>query len=167
MKMERDPTDGCILTRREGAILVITIDRPAKLNGFSAVMLDELSEAFTQMENDTAVRCGVLCANGKNFTAGLELSKLAGRFAEGKSLFPPDKTDPVNLRQLRNKPIVAAVQGICFTLGIELMLAADMVVAASNCRFAQLEVQRGIMASAGATIRMAERAGMATRCAFC
>jgi len=104
MKIEPDPTDGRILTRKEGAILVITIDRPAKLNGFSAVMLDELSEAFTQMENDTAIRCGVLRANGKNFTAGLELSKLAGRFAEGKSLFPPDKIDPVNLRRLRNKP---------------------------------------------------------------
>lgn len=166
MNMERDPTDGCISTRREGAILVITIDRPAKLNGFSAVMLDELSEAFTQMENDAAIRCGVLRANGKNFTAGLELSKLAGRFAEGKSLFPPDKIDPVNLRRLRNKPVVAAVQGICFTLGIELMLAADMVVAASDCRFAQLEVQRGIMASAGATIRMAERAGMGNALRF-
>jgi enoyl-CoA hydratase/carnithine racemase len=159
MKTERDPTDGCILTRKEAAILVITIDRPAKLNGFSAVMLDELSQAFTEMENDPAIRCGVLCAVGKNFTAGLELSKLSARFAEGKSLFPPEQTDPVNLRKLRSKPVVAAVQGICFTLGIELMLAADMVIAASDCRFAQLEVQRGIMASAGATIRMAERAG--------
>jgi enoyl-CoA hydratase len=160
MEAERDPTDGRILTRKEGAILVITIDRPAKLNGFSAVMLDELSQAFTEMENDPAIRCGVLCAKGKNFTAGLELSKLSGRFAEGESLFSSDEIDPVNLRKLRTKPLVASVQGICFTLGIELMLAADMVVAASDCRFAQLEVQRGIMASAGATIRMAERAGM-------
>ena len=152
--------------RKEGAILVITIDRPAKLNGFSAVMLDELSQAFTEMENDPAIRCGVLCATGKNFSAGLELSKLTERFAEGKSLFPPDETDPVNLRKLRSKPVVAAVRGICFTLGIELMLAADIVVAASDCRFAQLEVQRGIMATAGATIRMAERAGLGNALRF-
>jgi len=45
-------------------------------------------------------------------------------------------------------------------LGIELMLAADIVVAADNCRFSQLEVKRGIMATGGATLRMAERAGM-------
>jgi enoyl-CoA hydratase len=160
MTTERDPADGCILRRKVGAVLVMTIDRPAKLNGFSAVMLDELSEAFTELENDPAIRCGVLCAAGKNFTAGLELNKLSARFVEGKSLFPAGKIDPVNLQMLRTKPVVAAVRGICFTIGIELMLAADMVVAASDCRFAQLEVQRGIMASAGATTRMAERAGM-------
>jgi enoyl-CoA hydratase/carnithine racemase len=51
------------------------------------------------------------------------------------------------------------VQGICFTLGIELMLAADIVVAADDCRFAQVEVKRGIMPAGGATIRMVERAG--------
>jgi enoyl-CoA hydratase/carnithine racemase len=55
--------------------------------------------------------------------------------------------------------MVVAVQGITFTLGLELMLAADMVVAADNCRFAQLEVKRGIMPTGGATIRMAQRAG--------
>ena len=60
---------------------------------------------------------------------------------------------------LRTKPLVCAVQGICFTLGIELMLAADIVVAAEDCRFAQIEVKRGIMPAGGATIRMVERAG--------
>lgn len=55
--------------------------------------------------------------------------------------------------------MVAAVQGITYTLGIELMLAADIVVAADDGRFSQLEVKRGIMATGGATLRMAERAG--------
>ena len=55
---------------------------------------------------------------------------------------------------------MVAVQGITYTLGIELMLAADIVVAADNCRFSQLEVKRGIMATGGATLRLAERAGM-------
>jgi len=59
----------------------------------------------------------------------------------------------------RTKPMVVAVKGICFTVGIELMLGADIVVAADNCRFSQMEVQRGIMATGGATLRMAERAG--------
>ena len=56
--------------------------------------------------------------------------------------------------------MVVAVKGICFTVGIELMLGADIVVAADNCRFSQMEVQRGIMATGGATLRMAERAGL-------
>ena len=52
------------------------------------------------------------------------------------------------------------MKGICFTVGIELMLGADIVVAADDCRFSQMEVQRGIMATGGATLRMAERAGL-------
>jgi enoyl-CoA hydratase/carnithine racemase len=156
----RHPDDGRIVTRRQGNVLVIAIDRPKKLNGFSAVMLDELGAAYSEMERDPEVRCGLLCAEGRNFTAGLELSKLSERFAAGKPLFPENEVDPVNLHRLRTKPLVAAVQGICFTIGIELMLAADVVIAATDCRFAQLEVQRGIMASAGATIRIPERAGL-------
>jgi enoyl-CoA hydratase/carnithine racemase len=55
---------------------------------------------------------------------------------------------------------VCAVKGITYTLGIELMLGADIVIAADDCRFSQLEVKRGIMATGGATLRMAERAGL-------
>ena len=75
-------------------------------------------------------------------------------------LVEPGQIDPCNnLPPFRSKPVVAAVQGITYTIGIELMLAADIVVAASDCRFSQLEVKRGIMATGGATIRMVERAG--------
>jgi enoyl-CoA hydratase/carnithine racemase len=77
---------------------------------------------------------------------------------------PPGSVDPLNLGadgyRRRMKPMVVAVKGITFTLGIELMLAADIVIAADNCRFSQLEVKRGIMATGGATLRMAERAGL-------
>ena len=151
--------DGRIAIEKRGHIFLIVIDRPKKLNGFSVKML-ELGRAFTMMEDDTDIRCGVLCAEGRNFTAGLELNQVAKHLAEGP-LFSANEVDPVNLHgRLRTKPLVAAVQGICFTLGIELMLASDIVVAASDCRFAQIEVKRGIMPSAGATIRMTERAGL-------
>jgi hypothetical protein len=82
----------------------------------------------------------------------------------GEKAVPLGLVDPLNLGmdgyRRRIKPMVVAVQGITYTLGIELMLAADIVVAADDCRFSQLEVQRGIMATGGATLRMAERAGM-------
>src|SRR6202011_1690671 len=152
--------DGRIATEKSGHICLIIIDRPKKLNGFSVKMISELGQAFSAMEDDPDIRCGVLCAEGRNFTAGLELNQVANQLAEGP-LFPEDNVDPVNLHgRLRTKPLVSAVQGICFTLGIELMLASDIVVAASDCRFAQIEVKRGIMPSAGATIRMTERAGL-------
>jgi enoyl-CoA hydratase len=60
---------------------------------------------------------------------------------------------------LRTKPVVVAVQGVCFAVGIELMLAADMVVAAEDTRFGQIEVRRGIFPNHGATLRIVERAG--------
>jgi enoyl-CoA hydratase len=152
--------DGRIATEKSGHIFLIVIDRPKKLNGFSLKMLSELGQAFSAMEDDVDIRCGVLCAEGRNFTAGLELNQVAKHLAEG-TLFAAKDVDPVNLHgRLRTKPLVSAVQGICYTLGIELMLASDIVVAASDCRFAQIEVKRGIMPSGGATIRMSERAGL-------
>jgi enoyl-CoA hydratase/carnithine racemase len=123
-------------------------------------MLVELAEAFTMLERDEAAWVGVLFAHGANFTAGLELDKVAPVMRERGSVFPVGAIDPLSLRPpIRTKPLVCAVQGICFTLGIELMLAADIVIAADDCRFAQIEVKRGIMPAGGATIRMVERAG--------
>jgi len=123
-------------------------------------MLIELAEAFTAFERDEAAWVGLLYAHGPNFTAGLELDKVAPVMRERGTVFPVGSVDPLSLRPpIRSKPVVCAVQGICFTLGIELMLAADIVVAADDCRFAQIEVKRGIMPAGGATVRMVERAG--------
>ena len=154
-----DP-DGEILTRLEGTVFVIGLNRPAKLNGFTPKMLRELAAAYTAFEQSPEARVAVLYAEGRHFTAGLDLPKVAP-FMGQKTLFvEPGQIDPLNnLPPLRTKPVIAAVQGITYTIGIELMLAADIVVASSDCRFSQLEVRRGIMATGGATIRMVERAG--------
>jgi len=154
------PPEGRITRERQGAVYLIGFDRPAKFNGFTPEMLDGLAEAYTEYEQDDNLRCALVFAHGPNFTAGIDLPRCAHLFREGRTLFPPGKVDPFGLyAPIRTKPIVYAVQGICFTLGIELLLAGDITVAASNTRFSQLEVKRGIMASAGATIRMTERAG--------
>jgi hypothetical protein len=105
-----------------------------------------------------------LHALGDHFTAGLDLPTIAPLMQRGEKAVPLGLVDPVNLGmdgyRRRTKPMVVAVKGITYTLGIELMLAADIVIAADNCRFSQLEVKRGIMATGGATLRMAERAGL-------
>lgn len=150
------PADGRISTRVHGRCLVMTIDRPAKYNGFTPTMLRELAAAYTRLEREPELWCGVLDAEGKHFTAGLELSA----FDITDPLIDPDHVDPLDLRDpRRSKPVVAAVHGICFTIGIELMLAADIVIAERGVRFGQLEVKRGLMAYGGATVRMVERAG--------
>jgi enoyl-CoA hydratase/carnithine racemase len=154
------PPDGRVKYERSERIFLIGIDRPKKLNGFSPKMLTELAQAFTAFEHDADAWVGLLYAEGANFTAGLELDKVAPVMRERGHVFPMGSIDPLSLRPpTRSKPLVCAVQGICFTLGIELMLAADIVVAADDCRFAQIEVKRGIMPTGGATVRMVERAG--------
>ena len=156
--------DGSIDCTVQGALLLIGINRPAKRNGFTPKMFRELGEAYTRLDADTSLRVGVLHAIGAHFTAGLDLPTIAPLMRRGEKFVPMGLVDPLDLGmpgyQRRNKPMVAAVQGITYTLGIELMLAADIVVAADNCRFSQLEVKRGIIATGGATLRMAERAGL-------
>ncbi|MBL8377965.1 MAG: crotonase/enoyl-CoA hydratase family protein [Burkholderiales bacterium] len=152
--------EGRITTEARGHVFLIGIDRPKKLNGFTLKMLRELAEAFTALEQGPQYRCGLLFAHGANFTAGLQLDQVGPHMAAGNPVFPPHCVDPMALRPpMRSKPVVIAVQGICFTIGIELMLACDIVIAADNCRFAQIEVKRGIMPTGGATMRFVERAG--------
>lgn len=147
-----------------GAVLQICINRPAKRNGFTPKMYRELGEAYTRLDDDPALRVGVLHAAGEHFTAGLDLPSVAPLMQRGERAVPDGLVDPNDLGmpryRRRTKPMVVAVKGITFTVGIELMLAADIVVAATDCRFSQLEVKRGIMATGGATLRMAERSGL-------
>jgi enoyl-CoA hydratase/carnithine racemase len=158
------PPEGRITTEAQGHVLRIGIDRPAKRNGFTPAMLRALAEAYTRLDDDPALRVGVLHAHGEHFTAGLDLPSFAPLMQRGEYAVPHGLVDPLNLGDAgwrrRTKPMVVAVKGITYTLGIELMLAADIVVAADDCRFSQLEVKRGIMATGGATLRMAERAGL-------
>ena len=163
-RMNTTPPEGTIVTERRGELLLIGINRPAKRNGFTPRMFRELGEAYTLLDDDPALRVGVLHAFGDHLTAGLDLPTIAPLMRSGEKAVPPGLVEPTDLGtpgyRRRTKPMVVAVKGITYTLGIELMLAADIVVAADDCRFSQLEVKRGIMATGGATLRMAERAGL-------
>lgn len=152
--------EGRITTEAKGNVFLIGLDRASKLNGFTLTMLDQLAEAYTEFEERDRYRCAVLFAHGDHFTAGLDLPQVAPRFTAGHGLFPPGLIDPVDIRPpRRTKPVVTAVRGYCLTLGIELMLANDIVVAGEETVFSQLEVGRGIMPSCGASMRMVERGG--------
>jgi enoyl-CoA hydratase/carnithine racemase len=155
-----DQTEGRITTELSDGLFLIGIDRPAKLNGFTPIMLRGMAQAYTRYEHESEARCAVVFAEGAHFTAGLDLPKVAPHLGGNTLLVEDDEIDPFESRPpFRSKPVVFAVHGICFTLGIEMMLAADIVVAASDTRFAQVEVRRGLMPTGGATIRMVERAG--------
>jgi enoyl-CoA hydratase/carnithine racemase len=100
-------------------------------------------------------------AVGEHFTAGLDLADLGPRIGQdGLSFVGEDGIDPwqVSGQQL-TKPVVIAVQGTCLTLGIELILASDIAVAARGTRFGQIEVTRGILPFGGATLRFPRAVG--------
>ena len=156
---ERHP-EGHIVVEKRGAVLLIGLDRVEKRNGVTPKMFRELGEAYTLLESSPDLFVGLLYAKGDHFSGGIDLPLMAEYRKEGKPYVPLQLVDPVQMREpYRKKPVVAAMQGLCFTIAIELMLAADVVIAADNCRFAQMEVKRGIMPGAGGSFRIVERAG--------
>ncbi|OJJ20559.1 enoyl-CoA hydratase [marine bacterium AO1-C] len=147
-------------TKTEGHVLHMVLNRSEKMNAFNLEMLAALAAAYTQLEDQDELRCGVLYANGDHFTAGLDLGEVGPYVKAGNPLFPADKIDPAQVSgRKRTKPVVMAVQGYCLTLGIELILAADICIAATQTKFGQIEIKRGIYPFCGATIRLMQRAG--------
>jgi enoyl-CoA hydratase len=149
-----------ITTEVRGHVMLAGFNRPQKLNAFTIPMLRALGDAYTRYEEDAALRCLVVFAHGKDFTAGLDLASVAPSVASGESLWPTAGVDPWGMEgRERTKPVVVAVHGRCFTLGIELALASDVVVASDDASFAQIEIARGIFPFGGATIRAPQQLG--------
>ena len=152
--------DERVTVERRGPLLLMGLNRPTKGNAFDTAMLHALAHAFTQLEDDETLRCGVVFAHGPLFTGGLDLAEVAPALAAGRLMLPPGAVDPwATQGRIRTKPVVGAVRGKCLTLGIELLLALDVRVAAPDATFAQIEVQRGIFPFGGATLRFPQVAG--------
>jgi enoyl-CoA hydratase/carnithine racemase len=151
---------GHVTREQRGAIMLIGLDRVAKRNAFDMEMLNQLSLAYGEFERNEQARVAVVFAHGDHFTGGLDLVEAGPSLREGWKV-PPGGCDPWGLfvGPRVSKPVIVAAQGYCLTLGIELMLAADINLCASNSRFAHLEVQRGIFAFGGATLRLHQIAG--------
>ncbi|WP_171241231.1 crotonase/enoyl-CoA hydratase family protein [Ruegeria sp. HKCCA5491] len=142
----------------QGRVLKITIDNPAKKNAFHPQMMEQLSDTLTLLEQTPDLWAGVICAEGEDFTAGLDMPKFFGPNSTPPDI-PEGNVDAFGLQRQCSKPIVTAVKGICFTIGIEMMLAGDIAVAADDTRFCQLESKRGIAPFGGAHFRYISRAG--------
>jgi enoyl-CoA hydratase/carnithine racemase len=149
---------GKVRSEPRGRTLLITIDNAERRNAFTPEMMRELSDALTRLERDDELWVGVLSAEGDHFTAGLDMPKFFGPGATAQPL-PPENVDPFGLARRASKPLVTAVQGITYTVGIEMMLAGDIVVCADNARFCQMEAKRGIAPLGGAHFRFLSRMG--------
>jgi enoyl-CoA hydratase/carnithine racemase len=151
-----------VTIEREGHVLAIGINRPEKRNAFDLETIDALAAAYEQLGDDPDVYAGVLYAHGPHFSAGLDLAVVGPAVtANGpEALSGSRKYDPFGVWGAQvPKPVVMAVSGIAFTLSIELALACDVVIAANDVRFRQLEIARGIIPFGGATFRAPAKLG--------
>jgi enoyl-CoA hydratase/carnithine racemase len=151
-----------VITERRGHVFLIGVNRPEKYNAFNLEVIDAFSRAYQELGDDPHLRVGVVYAVGDHFSAGLDLAEVGARVAEvgPAALAGPYAYDPWGMwAPPVPKPVVLAVQGISYTLTIELALASDIVVATSDVRFRQLEIGRGILPFGGATLRAAAQLG--------
>lgn len=152
-------TEQAVTVERDGQVLLMGLNRPDKRNAFNLAMIEQLAAAYHELETDPDLRCGVLFAHGEHFTGGLDLAEVGPVIGEGGLDFGPGHRDPWRKDDHWTTPVIATVQGWVMTLAIELLLAADIRIAAANSRFAQLEIRRGIYAFGGATVRLVREAG--------
>jgi enoyl-CoA hydratase/carnithine racemase len=151
-----------VKVERHGHVLLMGLNDPLRYNRFSLEMYHELSLAYGLLDSDPELRCGVIHGIGDNFTIGLDLPQWLPVLSAGKlPVLAPGAIEPFGLdsEKRTNKPIVAAAQGRCYTVAIELMLAADVRVVASNASFGQLEVKHGLFPVGGATVRLMHEIG--------
>jgi enoyl-CoA hydratase len=150
-----------IQVSHEEQILLIKINRPEKYNALSIAMYHDLARALARLNNDRELRVAVIHAEGKHFTAGVELDLWAPILGSGKPIpIQPDEIDPYGLTgESHTKPLVIAVQGYCFTWGVELLLNTEIRVAARDTVFQMLEVKRGLFPCSGATLRLPKEIG--------
>lgn len=150
-----------ITVERSGHILLIGFNRPEKRNAADLELLQQLSLAYGELERDPELRVGFVFAHGDHFTGGLDLADVGPRIGpDGLDMVPEGGINPWQVSGERlTKPVVIALHGTCLTLGIELALASDIVVAADNTTFGQIEVSRGILPFGGATIRFPRAVG--------
>ena len=158
--MSTHDDDPRVITDVDGHVLRIVLTRAHKMNAFDLRMLHELAQAYTRYDDDPDLRCAVVLAQGDHFSAGLDLAEVGPAIKEGQPFFPDGYVDPLGLRgRVRKKPVVMAAQGYCLTIGIELLLSADIRLAAAGTKFGQIEINRGIFPFGGATIRLPQVAG--------
>jgi len=150
-----------VTVERDGHVLLIGLNRVDKRNAADLELLEQLSLAYGELDRDPQLRVGFVFAHGEHFTGGLDLADIGPRIgANGLDMVPEGGINPWQVSgEKLSKPVVIAVQGTCLTLGIELILASDIAVAADSSVFGQVEVSRGILPFGGATIRFPRQVG--------
>lgn len=163
---KEDKSGSPILTQRDGSGLVITLNRPDKLNALNEDMAAALMEALDAAEADREILAVIIQGNEKSFCAGADLSGMSNlpehRFDNYRARYNLVKMRKM-FRQVHNytKPVVSAVEGFCLGGGLELAMFGDIIVAGEGAQFALPEAKHSLIPGAGGTQNLPRRIGPA------
>ena len=136
-----------IETERHGAVLLIRLNRPDRLNAYTQYMKDELIRTYDEADADNDVRAIVVTGNGRAFCAGADLGKGGATFDRGGAASPRDSGGVLNLRTFElSKPIIAAINGPAVGVGATMTLPMDIRLAADTAKMGFVFSRRGITA---------------------
>ncbi|MFV0280778.1 MAG: enoyl-CoA hydratase [Rhodoblastus sp.] len=146
---------------QNGAIAVVTLNRPEAMNALSRALRRALDEAIRKVAADDSVSVVVLTGAGRAFTAGLDLKELGGStdaLADANATGASE--NPVLAIHQCPKPVIGAINGVAITGGFELALACDVLIASTNARFADTHARVGIMPGWGLSQKLSRIIGV-------
>jgi enoyl-CoA hydratase len=138
---------------RRGHVLVLTLHRPDARNAVNLALAEAIAAALDELDADDELRVGVLTGAGKGFSAGMDLKA----FAAGERPHVPERGFAGITRRAAEKPLIAAIEGFAVAGGLEIALSCDLIVSSRDARLGIAEVKRGLVAAAGALIRLPKR----------
>jgi enoyl-CoA hydratase/carnithine racemase len=149
--------DTWVRSERNGAVLVLTIDRPGARNALNPSILASVAAYLAEADANSDIRAVLITGGAENFSAGADIDVLSGHSPESYLESPTRKAFTSIGRT--ETPMIAAVAGFCLGGGCELALACDLVVAGDNAVFGQPEINLGLMPGAGGTQLWGVRTG--------
>jgi enoyl-CoA hydratase len=145
-----------VLVERDGAVLVVTINRPQAKNAINKAAAEGIGAAMEQLDADDGLFVGVVTGAGGTFSAGMDLKA----FLAGEKPHVPGRGFAGLVERPPVKPLIAAVEGYALAGGFEIALACDLVVAGEGASFGLPEVKRGLLAGGGGLLRLPVKAGL-------
>src|SRR5438874_1839553 len=146
---------------QEGAVAVVTIDRPEALNALNAAVLEGLRDRLLELAGDPEVRAVVLTSAGERaFAAGADIKEMLAKGVREARACSELGHEVARLLETMPNPTIAAVNGLAFGGGCELALACDIRYAAAGARLGQPEVNIGVIPGWGGTQRLARVVGL-------
>jgi enoyl-CoA hydratase len=149
-----------LIVERDGAVAVITINRPKVLNALNAATLDELGRAILALKRDEGVRALVITGAGeKSFVAGADINELAVMTPDGGREHARRGQHVFDLIEQMGKPVVAAINGFALGGGCELAMACTIRIAAATAKLGQPEINLGLIPGYAGSQRLARLVG--------